>query len=113
MVLNGSEHATRRFAVIGTATGLTQIFSTNLAAAETLLPTLLQAARDLAIEPASLLVSATLAISCDFMLPVSTPTNAIVYTAGRLPVRDMLQAGIPLTFISMAVNFIIVTLLMP
>jgi sodium-dependent dicarboxylate transporter 2/3/5 len=34
--------------------------------------------------------------SLGFMLPVSTPCNAIVYGSGRIPLRTMLRRGIAL-----------------
>ena len=40
------------------------------------------------------------AASCAFMLPVSTPPNAIVYGSGRVPIMKMVVAGIWLDIIS-------------
>ena len=40
-----------------------------------------------------LIIPATLAASCAFMLPVATPPNAIVFASERIKIRDMAYAG--------------------
>ena len=39
-------------------------------------------------------LAATVGCSFGFMLPVSTPPNALVYGTGRLSIRDMVSCGI-------------------
>jgi sodium-dependent dicarboxylate transporter 2/3/5 len=43
------------------------------------------------------LSAATLAASFGFMLPVSTPQNAIVYGSGVVPITKMIRSGTPAT----------------
>jgi sodium-dependent dicarboxylate transporter 2/3/5 len=38
-------------------------------------------------------LAATFAASLGFMMPVSTPCNAIVYGTGRIPLKSMMAAG--------------------
>jgi sodium-dependent dicarboxylate transporter 2/3/5 len=72
-------------------------FASNTAAASILIPLIIGAtqARGLSDYVTTLVVLAvTFGASFGFMLPVSTPPNAIVYGTGRVPARDMLRAGI-------------------
>jgi sodium-dependent dicarboxylate transporter 2/3/5 len=46
------------------------------------------------VNPLLLMIPATLAASCAFMLPVSTPPNAIVYGSDRVPIIQMIKAGV-------------------
>ena len=45
------------------------------------------------ISPVPVAVSITLASSLGFMLPVSTPPNAIVYASGYIPITKMIKSG--------------------
>ena len=65
------------------------------------------------IEPAIYAIPAALAASCAFMLPVSTPPNAIVFRSGALTIPDMLRAGFALTLASGVIITLLVWLLVP
>lgn len=78
---------------------LTEITS-NLATTAMLLPVLAPIALVLNIHPYVLLVSATVAASCAFMLPVATPPNAVVFGSGYLKISDMVKTGIWMNIIS-------------
>jgi sodium-dependent dicarboxylate transporter 2/3/5 len=72
-------------------------FASNTAAASILIPLILGAtlARGVPADATTTVVlAATFGASFGFMLPVSTPPNAIVYGTGRVPARDMRRAGI-------------------
>ena len=58
-----------------------------------LVPMILSLSSSLNINPIYLSLGVTLTASHSFILPVSTPPNAIVYTAGRLAIKDMLGVG--------------------
>ncbi|RMD63721.1 MAG: DASS family sodium-coupled anion symporter [Planctomycetota bacterium] len=80
---------------------LTELTS-NTATASTFTPLLGAAALGLGAAPAALLIPATLAASCAFMMPVATPPNAIVFGSGRLRISQMIKAGLWLNLLATA-----------
>ena len=80
-------------------TWLTELTS-NVAAVQMISPVLAETAKTLEVPPLILMIPATLAASCAFMLPVATPPNAIVYSSGRVRMRDMIKTGIWLNLLS-------------
>ncbi|MFV1965992.1 MAG: DASS family sodium-coupled anion symporter [Pirellulaceae bacterium] len=77
---------------------LTELTS-NTPTAATLLPILYGVADGIGIEPMILLVPATIAASCAFMLPVATPPNAIVFGSGHVSIASMIKAGLWLNLV--------------
>ena len=80
-------------------TGLTEVAS-NTATISLSLPIMASLSQAIGVHPLLLLIPTTLAASCAFMLPVSTPPNAIVYGSGRVPIMKMVVAGIWLDALS-------------
>lgn len=72
---------------------LTEVTS-NTATAVMAMPVLAAAAVQMQIHPFLLMVPGTIAISCAFMLPVSTPPNAIVFGSGWITIPQMAKAGV-------------------
>ena len=72
---------------------LTELTS-NTATTITMLPILAATSKGMGIEPLQLMIPATMAASCAFMLPVATPPNAIVYASGRVKLSKMFTTGI-------------------
>lgn len=91
---------------------LTEITS-NLATTAMLLPVLVSLASALGIHPYFLLVGATLAASCAFMLPVATPPNAVVFGSGYLKIEDMVKKGFLMNVISIILLTLFVFYLLP
>ena len=81
-----------------TMTFLTEVTS-NVATISTMLPTLLIISQQLETDPRLLLIPATLATSCAFMLPIATAPNAIVFGSGRLTSGQMARYGVFLNLI--------------
>lgn len=74
-------------------------FSSNTASAAILVPIVLaQAATDNPGFASALAIAVALGASCGFMLPVSTPPNAIVYGTGELPLKHMVRYGVSFDF---------------
>jgi sodium-dependent dicarboxylate transporter 2/3/5 len=65
-----------------------------------LLPILTSVASAIQIHPYMLIMGATLAASCAFMLPVATPPNAVVFGSGYLKIKEMVRVGFWLNLIS-------------
>lgn len=91
---------------------LTEITS-NLATAAMMLPILAPLALGINVHPYLLMVGATIAASCAFMLPVATPPNAVVFGSGYLKIYDMVRVGIWMNIISIILLTIFVYFLLP
>ncbi|OAV45514.1 DASS family sodium-coupled anion symporter [Lewinella sp. 4G2] len=91
---------------------LTEVTS-NVATVSMLMPVLAAAALPLGIHPYFLMVPATFAAGCAFMLPVATPPNAVVFGSGYLTIPDMVRAGFRLNLISIVVIALFCYFLLP
>ena len=80
----------------------TEIMS-NVALVTVLLPVVLGIGEKTGVDPLLLAIPVTLAASCAFMMPISTPPNAVVYSSGYVSVRQMMKAGFWLNLISILV----------
>jgi sodium-dependent dicarboxylate transporter 2/3/5 len=78
-----------------------------------LLPILASVAIKLDLHPFGLMVGATLAASCAFMLPVATPPNAVVFGSGYLQMKDMVKAGLWLNILSILIITLMVYYILP
>uniref|UniRef100_A0A7S2K5X7 Citrate transporter-like domain-containing protein n=1 Tax=Zooxanthella nutricula TaxID=1333877 RepID=A0A7S2K5X7_9DINO len=87
------------FVMVVLVTFLTEVTS-NTATANVLLPIIGQTALAMGLAPALLMIPATLAASCAFMLPVATPPNAIVFGTGMVTMGDMARTGVVLNLAS-------------
>ena len=98
--------------IIAAVNFLTEVTS-NVATASMLLPILASVAIKLDVHPFGLMVGATLAASCAFMLPVATPPNAVVFGPGYLKIKDMVKAGLWLNIISIILLSLMVYFILP
>lgn len=86
--------------------GLTMVFTgvavvmseaaSNTAAANIIVPTAIAVSRAAGVDPLEPALGATLGASLGFMMPISTPPNAIVYSSGFIPLGAMVRNGIVL-----------------
>jgi len=91
---------------------LTEITS-NLATTAMLLPVLVSLASAVGVHPYLLLVGATMAASCAFMLPVATPPNAVVFGSGYLKMEDMVTKGFWMNIISIILLTLFIYFMLP
>lgn len=68
--------------------------SSNTASANMVIPVMIALAQAAGVNPVPAAIGATLGASWGFMLPVSTPPNAIVYGSGMVPITAMIRAGL-------------------
>ncbi|MCX7908239.1 MAG: SLC13 family permease [Ignavibacteria bacterium] len=78
-------------------------FSSNTAVASTFLPIVASICKVLNIAPIKLMVPSAISASLAFMLPISTPPNAIVFSTGRLKIYEMALVGISLNIFGIIV----------
>lgn len=68
--------------------------ASNTASANMIIPVVIAIAQAAGVSPLPPALGACLGASFGFMLPVSTPPNAIVYGSGLVPLPKMIRAGI-------------------
>ncbi|XP_043084760.1 solute carrier family 13 member 1 [Puntigrus tetrazona] len=74
-------------------TSITEVAS-NAATMTIFLPILAPLAEAIGVNPLYMLIPTALCVSFSFLLPVSNPPNAIVFTYGHLTSMDMVKAGL-------------------
>ena len=72
---------------------ITSEFTSNTASANIVVPVAMALAAASGGDPLTAALAATFAASLGFMMPVSTPCNAIVYGTGRIHLHDMIRSG--------------------
>jgi len=75
-------------------------FMSNVALVAVLAPVVAGIAIGLDIPLLHLLIPVTIASSCAFMMPMSTPPNAIVFASGHIKVSEMAKTGFLLNIVS-------------
>ncbi|MEU6249080.1 DASS family sodium-coupled anion symporter [Glycomyces sp. NPDC047010] len=106
---NGASDAlgiTSAFAITAFAVILAVLISettSNTASAAVVVPIIIPLAAAAGVDPLVPALAATFAASLGFMLPVSTPQNAIVYGTGCVPMTKMIRSGITFDLIGAVV----------
>lgn len=91
---------------------LTEIMS-NVALVTVFLPVVGAVAVGMELDPLLFCIPVTLAASCAFMLPMSTPPNAIVFASGKLRISDMVRAGIWLNLLAIVLIALLTQWVLP
>jgi solute carrier family 13 (sodium-dependent dicarboxylate transporter), member 2/3/5 len=94
------------------AAGLSEMTS-NTASASMVVPVAIAVSRAAGISPIEPALGATLGASICFMLPISTPPNAIAYSSGHVPIGTMIRYGVGLSLVACVVVITVVSLLAP
>jgi sodium-dependent dicarboxylate transporter 2/3/5 len=87
--------------------------TSNTAAANMLLPAVIAMSQANGVNPIPPAMGACLGASYGFMLPVSTPPNAIVYGSGLVPIPKMMRAGVVFDLCGFAVILLGLRILCP
>jgi sodium-dependent dicarboxylate transporter 2/3/5 len=87
--------------------------TSNTAAASMVVPVVISLAMAAGMNPVPPALGAILGCSWGFMLPVSTPPNAIVYGSGLVPIVKMIRAGFLFDLIGGVVIWTMLRLLLP
>ena len=94
--LAGALHAHSVLALVALFTAVAILLSettSNVAAANMAVPVAIAVAQAAGVDPLPPALGACLGASMGFMLPVSTPPNAIVYGSGCVPLLKMVRYG--------------------
>jgi len=104
------------FALTALFTGAAIVLSeatSNTASANMIVPIAIAVATAAGVRPLEPALGATLGASMGFMMPISTPPNAIVYSSGYIPITAMMKFGLALDLFSYIVIVAAVMLLGP
>lgn len=99
-------------ALVVSAMSVASTFMSNVAATTLLIPIIAPIAVGMGENPMIFAIPATMAASCAFMLPVSAAANAIVFSSGRISIKDMVRAGFCMNLMGIALlTFLALTFL--
>ncbi len=87
------------FTMTAAALFLTEVMS-NVALCVVALPMIMQLGQAQGISPLLIGLPVTIASSFAFMLPLSTPPNAIVFAAQTMTIKEMMRAGVYMNILS-------------
>lgn len=91
---------------------LTELTS-NTATAAAFFPIFGAVAVGMGMDPLVMTIAVTMAICSAFMLPVATPSNALVFASGEITIKQMVKAGVWMNIISMVMIMIVLYTLVP
>lgn len=91
---------------------MTQV-TPNTATGTILLPIAVTLALATNSHPLPLMAASALGAGFAYMMPISTPSNAIIFATGKITFRDMLMKGTFLTFVTLFLIILFIYLLFP
>lgn len=87
--------------------------TSNTASATMMVPIMISVAKASGLNPLPPALGSAFGASLAFMLPVSTPPNAIVYGSGLIPITKMIRAGFILSLTGGLIIWLILRLFLP
>jgi sodium-dependent dicarboxylate transporter 2/3/5 len=100
------------FILIVVTVALSEMMS-NVALVQIFIPVIFGIADGLNVNPILLALPVTLSASIGFMFPVATPPNAIVFSTGYIPIKEMIKTGLLLDVICIMVILLASITLIP
>ena len=94
------------FSLTAISMGLTELMS-NVALVTIFLPVVFGIADGFQVSPILLAIPVTIAASCAFMMPISTPPNAILFASGYIRMKEMIKTGLLLNLACLVIVTII------
>jgi len=88
--------------LIGSMLFFTELMS-NVALATLYIPVVIGIANGLGMNALLLAIPVAMAASCAFMMPISTPPNAIVFSSGHIRIKQMVKTGFVLNIIAIII----------
>jgi len=98
--------ASSLWGLTGVAIGMAILMSeatSNTATANMIIPVVIAIAQTAHVNPIPPALGACIGASYGFMLPVSTPPNALVYGSGLVPLPRMIRAGVLFDLLGFAI----------
>lgn len=110
--LHGIKHISPIYMIIAIGLVVTIIseFASNVASIQLVMPVVIALQSGLDLHPAMLTITAALAASLGFMLPVATAPNTIVFSSGHIKVGEMVKAGLFINLAGIALIALILSL---
>ena len=86
--------------------------TSNTASANVMVPLMIGVAQSTGADPGRVAVATCLACSLGFMLPISTPPNALAYGTGYVRLPQMIKYGVMLDVVGGVAVWVVVKLLL-
>ena len=88
-------------------------FISNTAAGAMFFPIMTEAAEELGYQPYPFLIALMISVSSSFATPIGSTTHMLVYGPGGNRFSDFMRIGLPMNFIILAANILIVNIIYP